>query len=780
MVGLVVVSHSRALAYAAVALAEEMVRDRPVRIEVAAGLDETTFGTDAAAIAAAIAKADGGDGVVVLMDLGSAVLSAELALELLDDGRERVVLCPAPLVEGLIAAAVTGATGGTRQEVADEAAAALAGKQAQLGTPGQTTPESTEGGPSATFAITNVHGLHARPAARLISAVRRFDAVVEMRNRTTGSPWAPAASLSRVAMLGALQGHEIEVRASGRQARQAVEQIVALAGRAFDDDETAGGGITRTGLGAEPQPASPGIGIGPAWRLQPTPLDIPGIPAQDPATERRRMDEALATVREKLAEMSGPEATIFDAHLLLLDDPDLLDDVRARIEHHTPAANAWQEATQRVAAEFDALADPYLKARAADVRAVGDQVLRVLLGVSPALAHGEGVLIAPDVTPAEAAELDPERVTGILLAFGSPLSHAAIIARTRGIPAVVNVGPAVLDVPAGTPVALDGSTGEVVIAPDDAVLASFQRRANEVQRHRRHAKAPAVTQDGTRIAVGANVGSIVDARAAADNGADVAGLVRTEFLFFDRAQAPDVDEQEATYRAIAQALDGRRITIRTLDVGGDKQLSYLPRSSERGIRYSLRHQQLFADQLTAIVRVARDAPVNLMFPMVTTVDELLSARRILDDVMKPAPAGLRVGMMVEVPAAALKAAAFAEHVDFFSIGTNDLTQYALAADRESITRGDAMDPGVLRLIDAVCRGAHGRTRVSVCGELAGEESAVSLLTGLGVRELSVVPPAVSAIKDAVRGTDLNHARAITAQALELNDASAVRRLLTTR
>jgi dihydroxyacetone kinase phosphotransfer subunit len=223
MVGLVVVSHSRALAYAAVALANEMVHDRPVRIEVAAGLDETTFGTDAAAIAGAITKADSGDGVVVLMDLGSAVLSAELALELLEDGSDRVLLCPAPLVEGLIAAAVTAATGAARQEVADEANAAMAGKQAHLGTPPRPAAESTDVRPSAIFTVTNAHGLHARPAARLVSAVKRFDARVEMRNRTTGSSWVPASSLSRVATLGALQGTRSKY---GRQARRHGRQSI--------------------------------------------------------------------------------------------------------------------------------------------------------------------------------------------------------------------------------------------------------------------------------------------------------------------------------------------------------------------------------------------------------------------------------------------------------------------------------------------------------------------------------------------------------------------------
>jgi phosphoenolpyruvate-protein phosphotransferase/dihydroxyacetone kinase phosphotransfer subunit len=758
MVGLVVVSHSRALAYAAVALANEMVHDRPVRIEVAAGLDETTLGTDAAAIAAAIARArgDSGDGVVVLMDLGSAVLSAELALELVEGGSDRVVLCPAPFVEGLVAAAVTAASGADPHEVAAEAAAALKGKQAHLAATTETTSEITGVGPSRTFTVADAHGLHARPAARLVSAVRRFDARVEMRNRTTGSPWVPASSLSRVATLGALHGHEVDIRASGRQAREAVDQIVAMGARASNGNET------------DATPASPGIGIGPAWQPHTTPLEIPDVPAQDIAAERRQLDEALATVRKDLEEMRRADPALFDAHLLLLDDPELLDDVRTRIENHSSAPRAWQEAVDRVAAAFDGLPDPYLRARAADVRSVAEQVLRALLGAAaPTMAVGEGVLIAPDLSPADAAQLDPERVAGVLLAFGSPLSHAAIIARTRGIPAVVGLGPAVLHVPEGTLVALDGGTGEVAIAPDEVVLGSFRNRAHKRNRARR---TEAVTKDGTPIAVGANIGSILDARVAAEHGADMAGLVRTELLFLDRTEAPDVDEQETTYRAIAEALGGRRITIRTLDIGADKQLSYLPRTSERGIRHSLKHRQLFTDQLTAIGRAAIHTPVSVMFPMVTTVDEFLDARSMLDDVE-----GLRVGIMVEVPAAALKAAAFAKHVDFFSIGTNDLTQYALAADRGT-TPGDAMDPGVLRLIDAVCRGA-GRIPVSVCGELAGDETAVPVLTGLGVRELSVVPLAVPVIKEAVRAVDLKRAAPTAAQALELDDASAVRSLL---
>jgi phosphocarrier protein FPr len=289
------------------------------------------------------------------------------------------------------------------------------------------------------------------------------------------------------------------------------------------------------------------------------------------------------------------------------------------------------------------------------------------------------------------------------------------------------------------------------------------------------------------VLVGANLGSVADARAAI--GADLAGLVRTEFCFLGRATAPTVDEQEAAYRAIAEAMTGRRITLRTLDVGGDKPLPYVPMPKEanpflgvRGIRLALARKDLLTDQLAAIARVAFDHPVDVMFPMVTTVDELLAARGLLDDAVRAvgrgAPTDLRVGIMVEVPATALKAAVFAPHVDFLSIGTNDLTQYAMAAERgnaELAALADPLDPGVLALIGAT---AASDVLVAVCGELAGDEQAAAVLLGLGVRELSVVPGAVARVKEAVRHVDLAAAEELARQALAAPGAAAVRRLLT--
>ena len=803
-VGLVVVSHSRPLAEAAVALAREMLHGSDVAVEVAAGLDDGGFGTDATAILEALVTADSGDGVVVLMDLGSAVLSAELALELLDDeARERVLLCAAPLVEGLVGAVVSAAGGAPRDQVAVEALDGLAGKQAHLGTAsGPDAPGPVaEGAAEGSFVVGNPHGLHARPASRLVQEAAATGAAVELRNATTGSAWVPAGSLSRVAVLGALQGHEVQVRATGPAAQEAVDRLLDLAARRFDEPEQAPAPATPS---AGPVGASPGTAVGPARPLRAAPLVVPDAPGEGVEVERPRLDAAreavrgeIATSRDGTARTVGPaEAAVFDAHLLLLDDADLLDDAQARLRDGASAAAGWAAAVDRVEAAFAGLPDAYLQARAADVRAVGDAVLRRLV---PGTADRggtdvEGVLVARDLTPAQAAALDPARVQGVVLADGSPTAHSALLLRGRGVPAVVGAGDAVLQVLDGTLLALDGSTGELVVDPPDEVLARYRDRADDWARTGRAARAaaasPAGTRDGTRVLVAANIGSPDDARAAAQAGADAAGLVRTEFLFLGREQAPSGAEQEAVYREVTAALDGRRTVFRTLDVGGDKPLPYLPVAAEanpflgvRGLRLSLARPGLLLEQLRALVRVARDAPVGIMFPMVTTVDELHAARAVLDEAVAQeggaVPEGLEVGMMVEVPAAALNAHAFAPHVDFFSIGTNDLTQYALAADRgnAAVTAlGDPYDPAVLQLVAAVCAGA-GDALVAVCGELASDEAAAGLLVGLGVRELSAGPAAVPRVKQAVRALDLDGAAATAHAALRAGSAAAVRALL---
>lgn len=827
-VGIVVVSHSAPLARAAVDLAREMLHRDDVRIEVAAGLDEHTFGTDAMQIHDAIVAAEDGAGVVVVMDLGSALLSTELALDLLDDdARGRVVLCPAPLVEGLVVAVVTAAGGASREAVAAEAASALEGKRAHLAHHLPQPAEAPAVGAAeagavdaaavdrGVFVVTTPHGLHARPAARLVQEVQAFDALVSLRNLTTGAGPVAASSLSRVATLGARHGHEVEVTASGPEAAAAVGHLLALAARSFDEGPAVGDSaasappaadVPPTAVGtpapAGPLPAAPGIGIGPAWSPQAVRIDVPDASTADPAADRAALDAALADVSRALAvvrdraarELGEADAAIFDAHLLFLADDALVGAARAAIDAGTAAAPAWAAAVGRLESDLAALDDPYLRARAADVRAVGEQVLRSLLGLPEPIAAGDGVLVAADLTPAEAAALDPTRVAAVVLAHGSATAHAAILARGKGIPVVVAAGDGVLATPPGTLVAVDGGTGEVVVDPAPDVLARFAERRDRLAAARVEAAAAAgeaaVTADGHRVLVGANLGSLPDAVAAGAAGADLAGLVRTEFLFLGRDSAPDVDEQQAAYLALAEALGGRPLTLRTLDVGGDKPLGYVPAPREanpflgqRGLRLSLAHPGLLADQLLAIVRTAHETPVGVMFPMVTTAAEVRAARALLDEAVakegRGAPPGLQVGIMVEVPAVALKTARIAPLVDFLSIGTNDLTQYATAAERGNgsvASVGDPFDPGVLRLVQHVCDAA-GQAVVAVCGELAADPLATPLLVGLGVAELSVSPVAVAEVKAAVRGVDRGAARRLAQRAVDLESADDVRRAL---
>jgi phosphocarrier protein FPr len=725
--------------------------------------------------------------------------------------RDRVTLSAAPIVEGLLVAAVAASSGAAREEVAAEARAALMAKAAHLSAPVEAgAAGAAEAQEPATaevvgvFTVGNEHGLHARPAARLVGEVRRLDAKVRLRNLTTGAGPVPGGSLSRVATLGALKGHEVEVRAAGPQAQGAIEHLVGLARRNFDEPESAAAatGPAPAAAGSRgPLPGAPGIAIGPLRRLALATVDLDGRPVGDAAAEWRHVVESVARVRRDIEhvrvltarDVGADEASIFDAHLSLLSDADLLADVKARIGTGAGAARAWATCIAQVEQEWAGLADSYLRERAADVRAVGDQVLRVMTGAPAPAAVERGVVVARDLTPAEAAQLDPDLVEGIVLTGGSPTSHAAILARARDIPLVVAAGRELLDVPEGTVLVVDGGAGAVLVDPPADRLAEYRRRSAELAERRAEdltrSEEPAHTQDGVRVAVSANVGSTSDARAARGAGADGVGLVRTEFLFLGRESAPDLDEQVAEYDAICTALDGRMVTLRTLDVGGDKPLPYLPMAFEqnpflglRGIRLSLAPRELLQSQLDAICRTARRHPVKVMFPMVSTVGELLEARQTLVDAAGPdgAPAGLQVGIMVEVPAAALKIDSLVPHLDFVSIGTNDLTQYTMAAERGNpavASLSDALDPAVLQLIDQVCRACDGRVDVSVCGEVASDELAVPVLVGLGVRELSVSPHAVPRVKATVRALDSDRCRSLARQALTLAGADDVRKLV---
>ena len=833
MVGIVVVSHSDALAQGVVTLAREM-GGADLAIEAAGGTEEAgVLGTDAERVRAAIERAMSSDGVLVLMDLGSALMSAEFAVELLGDAPGRVVLSEAPLVEGTVAAAAAARGGASLDEVAAEARGALAMKSSQLGISDDSPavgPEPEPGPPAGAqtvLEVRNAIGLHARPAARFVETVRRFDADVRVAKSPDGRP-VKATSLTNVVALGARYGDTLEVSASGPQADDVLLALAQLADEGFGDGVAASAPPPRTPTPSSPRPgrlaseaqevsapasgevlkgvpASAGLAVGLAHHLHGATAPPPERAADDPQREGERLEQGIVAARtaierdrETVATRAGKaEAAIFDAHLALLDDEAMLEPAQHAIDGGATAERAWYDAAQQVAERYRALDQPLLQERAADVLDVGRRVVEALTAEADDSARSArvqaGIVIAGELTPGDAATLDPALVNGIATAHGTATAHAAILARALGLPAVVGLGDAVLGIDEGTTVLIDGEAGTLQVEPPEDVQRDASARRERAEQRRATARERAhelgATRDGVRIEVFANLGAAGEAAKAVELGAEGVGLLRTEFLFLDRAELPDEDEQAATLREIAVALDGRPLVVRTLDAGADKPLPALPMPPEanpflgvRGIRLGLERRDVLATQLRAILRVAAEHPLKAMLPMVATLEEIEAARVTLDQARADTGIDheLEFGIMVEVPAAALTAARLAEHVDFFSLGTNDLTQYTMAAERGDERLAPLLtgpQPAVLRLVKATvdAAAAHGRW-VGVCGELAGDPAAAVLFAGLGVTELSMAPALVPEAKAALRGVEIEQARAAARAALDAETAAAARAL----
>ena len=818
MVGIVVVSHSAELARGVVELARQMGGEE-VRIEEAGGMDDGSIGTDAVRVQAAIERAMSGDGVLVLMDLGSALMSAEMAVELME-GDGRVVLSEAPLVEGAVAAAAAARGGASLDEVRAEAGRAFAAKQAQLGVedegPSEPAAAEPEADARAAIPVVNEIGLHARPAALVVELAGRFDA--DLRLAKEGGPGPVSArSLSALMTLMARKGDRLVATASGPQASEAVAALEELAAGGFGDGvvEVAAKPQARAPQASEASEAAPapelgavlrgiaasaGIAIGPAWKLADEGQAPPHRESEGAEVERGRLDEALAAARVAIEQDrdtvagrgAAKEAEIFTAHLALLHDDALVGRARTLIDSGDSAEAAWHAAGEETAAQWRSLGDKLLSERAADVDDVGRRVLAALGGGDDGAGLQEpGIVVADELTPRDTAALDPELVQAVATARGTATAHAAILARALGIPAVVGLGGSVLAIAEGTPLLLDGQAGTVLVSPDEAQVDAARSRAAEADKRRQvareYAREPAVMRDGTVIEVFANLGGAGQASSAVEMGADGVGLLRTEFLFLERAELPSEDEQVQTLATIAAELAGRPLIVRTLDVGADKPLQAVPMEPEanpflgrRGLRLSLARPELFLAQLRAILRVAAEHPLKVMFPMVSTAAELDAALALLEQARAETGvrAELEAGIMVEVPAAALLAEQLATRAQFFSVGTNDLTQYTMAAERGNELVGDLLagaQPAVLRLIRLIAAGAsvHGRT-VGVCGELAGDPAAAVLLVGLGVRELSMAPPLIAEVKQALRSVTLVDAITAADHAVNAADATAAR------
>jgi phosphocarrier protein FPr len=676
------------------------------------------------------------------------------------------------------------------------------------GGPEAPMPSPGERVESAPIVIASETGLHARPAAAVAAAARRFTSDLRLAK---GDREANARSVVSIMTLEVAGGDMVTVVGRGEDAGAAVAAIVeALTSVKATAPAAVRAAAPSPAISADGSlkgvPASPGVAIGRVFQLRHDDAVLEER-AADPSHERRALDAAIAAAHLQLEALQARRATeadadrsaIFAAHQELLEDPEVLDGAAELIQGGASAAYAWRWAYMQQADRVLALRNELLAGRAADLRDVGRRVLHLLVGreeMSPDVPP-DSIIVAEDLAPSDAASLDRARVRGFCTTMGSATSHVAILARGLGIPAVAGIDPRVLDLASGTRVVLDGDAGTLRPGPSAAEEAEIVRRQESSARRRAAelavAAEPAVTRDGHRVEIAANVGAVDEARRVPEVGGEGVGLLRTEFLFLERHTAPTEDEQATVYEAIARALGPERIVvIRTLDVGGDKPLPYLPMAAEanpflgeRGIRLLLSRPEIFAVQVRAILRASRAGKVAIMFPMVSTIAEWRAAREVVErERLALGVAPLEVGIMIETPSAALLADRFAREADFFSIGTNDLTQYTLAMDRTNpglAPQVDALHPSVLRLIERAVAGAraHGRW-VGVCGGLAGDPQAVPVLVGLGVDELSVSVPIVPAVKAQVRTLSLDECRTTARLALDAADGAEVRALVTRR
>jgi phosphocarrier protein FPr len=658
-------------------------------------------------------------------------------------------------------------------------------------------------------------GLHARPASLWVNAARAAGLKLQVRN---GADSADPRNLVALLQLGARAGDTLTISAEGQDAAAALARFkTIITGLTAQEKSDAAKAAARAATPVKgwnpPAPlqviagiaASPGIAIGPLHVLTAAPQDVADEPVSL-ADGGALLHEALtatklqmvALVDDTARRLGAADAAIFRAQAELLNDNDLITlTCQLMVEGHG-VAWSWHEAIERMAGKLTALGNPVLAGRASDLRDVGRRVLQKL---EPSLGAGSlqnlpetpCIIIAADLSPSDTAALDMTRVIGLAMAQGGPTSHTAILARTLGLPALVAGGAALLEQKSGTNVILDGQTGRLYLAPTQAAIDSAtawnaaiaKQRAEDAEQR----SQPAVTLDGQRIEIGANVNRPDQVPLAIAQGGEGVGLMRTEFLFLEAGETPTEDDQFATYRGMIDALEGRPLIIRALDIGGDKQVAHLnlpheenPFLGVRGARLLLRRPDLLEPQLRAIYRAAaQGGEISIMFPMVTSVAEILALRkicaRIRAEVSGPV---LPIGIMIEVPAAAIQADSLAKHCDFFSIGTNDLTQYTLAIDRQNAdlaAEADSLHPAVLRLIAQTVAGAKTHKRwVGVCGGIAGDAFGAMLLAGLGVQEISMTPREIPAVKARLRETRFADLQTLATAALAAETAEDVRRL----
>jgi phosphocarrier protein FPr len=656
--------------------------------------------------------------------------------------------------------------------------------------------------------IQNNTGLHARPAAVFASLAKEFQAKVRVRY---GDQVSNGKSLASLLQLGVETGGVIRVMAQGSDEAAALQALKDAVESGLGEEEEAPARETLPVYEWEVEPdtkvvpgvpASRGLAIGPLRFFKRSKYVVEAT-AKDPKVEKTHLREAIAAARvqlndlfQEVKERSGVgQASIFLAHAEFLDDPELVQAVEEKIDSGASAGWAWQQVIEKRVAELKQVDDALIAGRAVDLGDVGNRVLSLLahrIEEGPLMPAEPVILLAEDLTPSDTAGLDPALILGFCTATGGPTSHSAIIARALGIPAVVGAGPALMNQPDGEQAILDGNRGNLYVSPSPTTLAAardaMQMMADQREAEKLHCYEPALMKDGFRVEVVANIGRVEEAAQAVNAGGEGVGLLRTEFLFLERSSPPSEEEQFSAYRQMVQDLNGLPLIIRTLDIGGDKAAPYLDMPAEdnpflgvRGIRLCLARPELFRTQLRAIYRASEFGPIRIMFPMVSNLDELQAAKEIAAEERWETGAGrVDIGIMIEVPSAVLMADELAQMVDFFSIGTNDLTQYTLAMDRLHpmlAKQADGLHPAVLRMVDWTVKSATAAGKwVGVCGGVAGDPRGAVILAGLGVTELSVSIPSIAAIKAQIRRLTFKQAKDLAQSALACRTAAEVREL----
>ncbi|WP_334117106.1 phosphoenolpyruvate--protein phosphotransferase [Ligilactobacillus sp.] len=546
--------------------------------------------------------------------------------------------------------------------------------------------------------------------------------------------------------------------------------------------------------------ASDGIAAAKAYMLVQPDLSFSETSIDDPEAEIKRLDDAveaskseLELIKQKATENLGEEeAQVFEAHLTILADPELLGQIKDKIKNEKVNAEAaLKSVTDMFIGMFEAMTDnAYMQERAGDIRDVTKRIMSHLLGVTlpnPALIQEEVVIVAHDLTPSDTAQLDRNYVKGFITDIGGRTSHSAIMSRTLEIPAVVGSGSATTDIQEGEMVIIDGINGDALIDPTDAELADYKQKAADFAAQKeewaRLKDAKSVSADGKEVLLGANIGTPDDVSGANDNGAEAVGLFRSEFLYMNSNELPTEDEQYEAYKAALEGMNGKQVVVRTMDIGGDKELPYLPLPEEqnpflgyRAIRICLNRQDIFRTQLRALLRASKYGRLAIMFPMIATVQEFKDAKAIFEEEKASLVASgvevsddIQVGMMMEIPAAAMIADKLAKYADFFSIGTNDLIQYSMAADRGNERVSylyQPYNPSILRLIKNIIDSSHKEGKwTGMCGEMAGDQIAVPLLLGLGLDEFSMSATSILKTRSLIKKLDSNKMKELADKAV---------------